>query len=446
MRHVTLLQRITHHSSAARSIVANTLLLTLFLAMGVAFAWELLRDTVTVEPFGVPKELAERGYTGKILARRLIDELTKIREGAKTSKNDVNPEVVPNWSQPDIHIPGAAMSLRSIVRYVRESLSESGLYISGEVTRDENDFKLRLRERHGEAFRDVEVGSLAEIDHLLHLGARELMRRIDPYVLAAYLRDSDTEGALTVIEYCLANEPEQDDPWAYNLWGLILTDEGEYERALRRYAQAIEVDDDFFRAISNSGVALSHLKRFLEAAEKHEAAMRLEPDDAYVFNKWGRSLALEGRHKEAVEKYEKALSIDPKSAVAINEWGRALNNMDDFQGAVEKFEIVVRLRPDSHVANSNLGNELRRVKRYVEAEHYLTRAIELDSEYGPAYYNLGLLHEEQRHQARALACYNKALATNLSVEQKELVGQDRDTLLDGYWPENEALPEGYCIQ
>ncbi len=444
-QHEGLSKRLANHASTARSIVVNALLLALVVAMGVVLARELSRDTVIVEPLGVPKGLAERGYTGEILARRLIDELTKIRKGASTRKNDINPEVLPDWSQPDIQIPGAPMSLRSIVRYVQESFSATGLHISGEVTRYENGLRLRLRERGSGTLEDVQVNSVDEIDRLLQFSARELQKKIDPYVLASYLKDKDINQALGVIAYCLANEPTADDPWAYNLWGLILKGEGQYDRALEYFAKAIKVQNDFVLAYSNSGIALAHLKRFSEAAAKHEAAMRIAPNDPHVYTSWGRSLTLEKHGKQAIEKFKTAVSLDPKNAHAYNEWGRALSEKGDMQGAMEKFEVVVRLLPDNKVANNNYGNELRRIQRYEEAVQYFKRAIALERDYGAAYYNLGLLYEEQRHHGRARLCYDKALATEgLTGEEKKIVKQDRKKLLARYPNANKPPPEGHC--
>ena len=191
-QHETLLHRIEYYASATRSIAVNALLLTLIAAIGLALAWEFSRDTVIVEPLGVPRSLIERGYTGEILARRLIDELSKIREGAKTRKDDIKLDISPDWSRADIRIPGAAMSLRSVVRYGKESFG-ADLRVSDEVTHEENGLRLYLRGQESGAFGDVTVSSDVKIDHLLHLGARELMKRIDPYILASYLKEVRSE-------------------------------------------------------------------------------------------------------------------------------------------------------------------------------------------------------------------------------------------------------------
>lgn len=441
----TALKRFSAFVSTARSMLVNALLLLLVVAVAAALAWELSRDTIIVDPFGVPQELAERGYTGEIVTQRLIDELFKIRVEATTRKNDIDPDIVPDWSQPDIDIPGAPMSLRTIVRYVKESFSTQGLHISGEITRDGDVYSLRLRERSSNVFQDEKVSSAKELDKLLHLGARELMKIIDPYKLASYLKDKDSAQSLRVLAYCLANEPEDDDPWAYNLLGLISLDEEKYATALQHFSQAIEVKDDFFLAYSNSGIALAHLEEFSKAKEKHEAAKRIAPDDPYVYTSWGESLNLEGRHKQAIQKFEMAVSLDSKNAFAYNEWGRTLRQTGDNKAAIDKFRVVVKLLPESKVANNNLGNELRYTRRYPEAEKYLNYALKLDSEYGSAYYNLGLLFYEQAEYARALSCYDRALTTKLVPSDKKTIQNERKTLIDTYFSDSDLFPKENCI-
>lgn len=440
----TFLHRTVKQAATVRSLVLDAILLTLIAAMGLALAWEMSQDTVIVKPLNAPSDLIQQGYTEVILARRLIDDLASIREGARSSKIDRNPNLFPDWSQPDIRIPGAGISLREIVRYAKGVFGEDH-NISGEITRGKNGLRLVLRGLNGGAFVDVAVESEKDIDQLLHLGARQVMKRIDPYILASYLEVRGLEGALDVILYCLANEPRQDDPWAYNLWGLILENEGKYERALERFRQAIELKDDFTLAYDNSGRVLTQLGRYSEAEAQFETATRIAPDDARLLASWGESLSLEGRFNEAIEKFELAVSKDPDNKYAYNKWGRALHRQGNSKSALEKFEKVVQLAPNNEAANNNLGDAYRMDERYDEALFYLERAIELNGAYGFAYYNLALLFEEQLKNDKALSCYDKALTTNLSVEYRKIVRKARENLALGNVPDNDPLQPGCCL-
>ena len=229
-----------------------------------------------------------------------------------------------------------------------------------------------------------------------------------------------------------------------NLWGLILENEGKYEMALDRFAQAIELKDDFTIAYDNSGRVLTLLGRYSEAETQFEAATRIAPDDARLYASWGESLSMEGRPREAIEKFEIAVSKDPDNIYAYNKWGRALHRQDNSKGAIEKFEKVVQIEPNSEVTNNNLGDAYRMAGRYDEASFYLKRAIELNGAYGPAYYNLALLFEKQNKINKALSCYDKALSMKLSVEDRTIVRNAREELAIGIEDEMPSQP-GCCL-
>lgn len=457
------LKHLKSAENLARSLVATVLLVVVSIAILIAFVIELSRNTLVIEPIGVPQVLADRGYTGEILSRRLIDEYIKIRTEAKTQKDALNqadapdsltnPVALPEGSLTDIQIPGASLSLRSVIRFLKESFGTPDRRISGEVVEDDSGLTLRLRQDKGEVFEDVKVHSTKEIDELLHLGARELMKAINPYVLASYLKEIDPNESLEVIAYCLANEPKDDDSWAYNLRGRIFESQKKFERALKQYDKAIDEDPNFFLAYSNAGITLSNLaiedrgedrdtkELQAQAEERHKKAVLIAPDDPYVYTSWALSLNLKGDQAGAIAKYKKAIDIDPDDAFAWNEWGRILKSQGDSNSALEKFEHVVKLLPRSATANNNYGNELRNVDRFEESQEYLERAIKLDNNYAFAYYNLGLLHYIRENPEKALACYDKALAV-ISEARKQQVYKDRNKLLAKYG--NTLTPADSC--
>lgn len=433
-----MLKRLSSLASEVRSIIVNLLLLGLVVAIGCAFVWELSKDTVVVEPISTPRDLAQRGYSDEIVARRLIDELAQIREKASTRKNDIDPVVLPDSSQLDLHIPGAPMSFSSIVRFVKETFGVAGLEISGEINLDGDQLHLRLRDQRSGRFEDVGIANAEDVDGLVRHGARALMKMIDPYVLASYLKDFDTAAAMEIITYCLVHQPTEDDPWAYNLWGQILRDQGHYQMALEKYDQAIELQSDFVLAYSNGALALTRLERYDEAEARHQKAARIDPDDPHVYSSWGESLKLQDKPDQAIEKFKIAIRKKPDNAYAYNEWGRLLKDQGDTPGAVAQFRQVARLLPDNKVAHNNLGNELRLIGRLEESEMHLKKALQLDDRYGFAYYNLGLLYEKLDRPRNALACYQAALQTELKAEWKRTIEQDQARLQRSIRPAGEA--------
>ncbi len=203
-----LLQRVARWFESIRTIIISAFsafLLLLFMGLLGITVWEFRRKTVLIDPINVPQDIADKGYRPEVVAKRLIDEALAIRREATTAKEMRG--LMPEWTRADIQLPGAGLSIKSAVRYVKELLKFSGTRIGGEIIRDGKNLELRLRARSDSpVVIDVPAQPEAELDKLIHLGAREMLKAIDPYILAAYFHEKrDSEASLKLINICLGN-------------------------------------------------------------------------------------------------------------------------------------------------------------------------------------------------------------------------------------------------
>jgi len=122
----------------------------------------------------------------------------------------------------------------------------------------------------------------------------------------------------------------------WGIKGLEFYEAKEYEKAIKCYEKAIELDPNNANAYYNCGIALADLAEnkigkerddlFNDTIEKYEEAARLyktKADKASAFNNWGLALhnlaeskidkrERENLFKEAIEKYKKATKLDPE--------------------------------------------------------------------------------------------------------------------------------------
>jgi len=273
--------------------------------------------------------------------------------------------------------------------------------------------------------------------------------------------------SVETIERELSNEEVKVLAWTYVRKGLILFDMGIQESSLEKldeciefYKKSLELDNKFFAAISNWGLALTHKGRidenelyFIESIDKYSESLKIEDNKASVYFNYGLSLFDLGEIKkdksyyfEAIKKYEKAIYLKNDYWDVFDSYGLALSRLavitgEDhyFQSSIEKFEHLLDNRVD-HQASANLaltymdqakiksGEE--ETKLFLEAEKIL---LELEKYLPKDSYNLaclyGLLNNKERCKEKLLNCveFNNYPSKKYVVEDPDLqnvVGSD----------------------
>lgn len=270
------------------AVITSVVLLGFLVAVLTAMLVAVFRDTVLVEPIGAPQELVQRGYTPQVIAYRLMDEVMAIRLEYKSMKE--GRAITADWTQADIQIPTTGISFKSFLSEVRRLFGIPETRIGGEITRDEDVLRLRLRLHQPGNHRHTQlVRSAHGLDELLHLGGQDLIRSTDPYLLAFYLFNRDPRTAIALIEYCIANAPADDDPWAYNLWGLVHLIQGRDRQAREMLLKALALRPDFPPAYNNLGLAHTFRAEYAEADAAFQKALTINPNLGVIYSSWGFS-------------------------------------------------------------------------------------------------------------------------------------------------------------
>ena len=94
--------------------------------------------------------------------------------------------------------------------------------------------------------------------------------------------------------------------------------------------------------------------------------------------------------------------------------GISLQLSDDSPHAEEAYKRALSLATSqqAHTVLSNLGNLYRQLRQYERAKAMLTKSLELQPGYAPAYNNLGLVFVAERRWEEARFCFNKAFQTD----------------------------------
>ena len=139
----------------------------------------------------------------------------------------------------------------------------------------------------------------------------------------------------------------------------------QYDSAITEYESAIEMDEDYSKAIVNMGIAYDTKGDHNNARQAYQRALELNPKDVLAYCHLGFSYQNRGDLAKAIKYYDKALAIDPNSAQAHYNLGLAFATAKIFNEALVEWNKVIELDKDGdlgRVASENV--EL--IKTYME--------------------------------------------------------------------------------
>ena len=423
-----------HSSISAFSTLIIPLVTLLFMVITYK---DLQKKSIIIEPFEVPSSLNQHGYTGKAIANKFIDQINIIKVAASTTMR--SKQFTASWDTKEskIQTPGSSLLLDSVSQYLRYHLGKDTIRILGEVTMRDNLLHITTRVR-GQPGKTVS-GSLEELDLLLRRGAEHIYLSTQPYILASYFFDIDKTRSLKIIRHILRHPPTHDDAWAYNLWGLILFTQQDYEGAISKYRNATKIRttsaEAEVHAYHNWGLALAEQQQYEEAIAKYRQALKLDKTYAHAYTSWGLSLEKQDDYAGAMTKYQRAIDLTPKAVDAYFNWGVALHAQGNYTGAIMKYEQVVALEPQHVQAYNNWGRALAEQKKYAGAMGKYQQAIDnwsqaraeqgdcartmtkcqqaiddLDQKAVDVYFNWGNDLYAQREYVKAIAKFQKIIA------------------------------------
>ena len=179
------LVRLADNVKAVFTIVTSTFLIGLVTLCLVVIAQEFGTQAVVLEPIDVPSEL-QRNYavTGILLSNRLADEIERVQ--ARSAEPVSGRRLLePSWTQTDIQVPGGQLSINGVGHFLKARFGHQDLHIGGELSKRNGRLRLTFRTLDGdERFEPIERPA-AQMDDLITDGSVEMLRVIDPHVLAA---------------------------------------------------------------------------------------------------------------------------------------------------------------------------------------------------------------------------------------------------------------------
>jgi protein O-GlcNAc transferase len=220
-------------------------------------------------------------------------------------------------------------------------------------------------------------------------------------------RSGEIEKAEAGYRTVLGIDPKHPD--ALHLMGIIASQKGNYDTAVRMIRQAIQQfpDSDIYN--TNLGNALARLNRIGEAVDAYMQALRINPDSVDAINNLATTLKESGRTDEALGYFKRALSINPDAVEVYNNMGNALTDLGQIEAAVDCFQKAIALKPDYAIAYNNMGTALKMRERFKEAIDSYSQSVSANPEYAEAFNNLGETLADMGKPDEAIPFFKKAI-------------------------------------
>jgi tetratricopeptide (TPR) repeat protein len=196
-----------------------------------AMVWDAAHDHgLVVEPFSVPPELAQRGLTGQVVAKQVLDRLSDMQ--AQTYSARPASSYSNNWGDDlKIEIPETGVSLGELGRTLHDWLGHQ-TRISGEVYRTPAGLTVTARsgEEPGESF----SGPDADYDKLVQQAAEAVYARTQPLRYAVFLGEQKRFDAARAALGRLTADPDPlERAWAHMNLGWLTEQSGSPKGAAR---------------------------------------------------------------------------------------------------------------------------------------------------------------------------------------------------------------------
>ena len=211
---------------------------------------------LVIEAFTVPPDLAARGITGKVVASKLLDDLTTMQNSVQSAR--AASTYANNWTTDiKVEIPETGVSIGDLQRMLVQWLGHQTV-IDGEIYRTSTT-GLTVAARVGAIPARGHAGPEANLDALIQTAAENVFEDTQPYRYAVWLRNPDVnrQDESRVVYARLATDgPLAERPWA--TLGMSRSAANETAR-LDLINQALRLDPNLTVAWENRGSAQDDL-------------------------------------------------------------------------------------------------------------------------------------------------------------------------------------------
>eukprot|EP01012_Entosiphon_sulcatum_P048472 TRINITY_DN66959_c0_g1_i1.p2 TRINITY_DN66959_c0_g1~~TRINITY_DN66959_c0_g1_i1.p2 ORF type:complete len:352 (-),score=84.60 TRINITY_DN66959_c0_g1_i1:303-1358(-) len=336
------------------------------LALSALLGYTVFFETspVLFRDIDVPESVAEDGFTPRVVASRLANEVKMINRGARTAKEQQKVGLTDDETA--VKVVADQFEFLKPIKATQEVMGFVQFAFGGEMVKVEGGYEFAIRGEDRKRNRALNTKARGKNpEELIHPVAIDVTRFIDPYIVASYYyettRDSgskDYTDTIREIRNCMITMAKEDRHWAVNLHGLVLLNQGKPDDAIEKFAEARAMKADFVNPVYNTGVALVAKGKNEEAIAKFKEVLTLDAEKRnrypHSYTQWGIALANMGRPDEAFAMFRRAELADNAYPDVYNAWGKVLRDQGKKAEARDYFLRAIDRAPDRVEFRENL--------------------------------------------------------------------------------------------
>ena len=216
--------------------------------------------SVVIEPFEIPRVLADRGLTGTVVAGGVLDQLSRLQAATRSPMQRRN--LTNAWShEVKLTVPEASLSIEEISHLLKARFGDD-IHISGDVVQTEAG-GLEVTIRGDGLSPHTFTGTPAQLATLTTEAAEYVYSQSQPALWANYILDSGRYRE--AVEFCrtaLGSVPKSDRPVLLTVWAEgIVKSGGPASQSVILLQKAIALDPDHWDAYNTLGGVLQGLGR-----------------------------------------------------------------------------------------------------------------------------------------------------------------------------------------
>lgn len=247
------------------------------------------------------------------------------------------------------------------------------------------------------------VAALTEVDPLAE-SAVQRRRGND------FLNQGDLQRAVACYRQAVALDASSID--AHTSLGYALKELGELDAAAEVLATAVQLKSDSFDAVYLLGQTLNELRQFGRAAEHFQRALDLNPDFEALFGELCHALFQTQALTQARDVITRGIALYPQNASFRLYLGNLYSFMEEWPQAREHYMAALAVNPNLLQAHVNLAAIFRAQGDIETAEHHAQRALATDSRSADAHACKAANEGAKGNLDAALASFERAIELN----------------------------------
>ena len=195
---------------------------------------------------------------------------------------------------------------------------------------------------------------------------------------------------------------------------------GEFDQAVPHYQRAIELNPKSLSAHYNLGVVFARKRLFDKAETEYQTAVELDPNQSLPYYQLGLIHEQQARFQQAISEYLQAIQKDSNNKSAYyriaTAYYRSGNKTQGDRYLKKYHSMKAQSRYESAEAALKSHNVPEAIKQY-------QRAIDMDSDFAPAYARLGAIALQQQDKEKAISYYQSFVKLNPnSIQAHQTLG------------------------